>query len=133
MTQKERNNIFISDCGEFVAIRLPGPIYPAFDVWRHDGSEMWEGSRYVPVPSGKPNCYNPRTLYTEEFTHPKKIAGSWSNRGHEKRNGEWVEGFELLLHDLETKESIYVGFHTPLHSIAPLYQKRRQANEGEER
>jgi inosine-uridine nucleoside N-ribohydrolase len=124
---EKKNNAFISDCGNFVAIRIP--IQPGginFDVWRHDGSEYWEGTRYIPVPSGEEGCYNPRTLYTEEFTHPKKIVGSWTNLGHDNRKGEWIEAFELILHNLETKESITVQFHTPLSSLAPLFGKRRE-------
>ncbi len=97
MTEKRKNTIFVSDCGGFIAIRIPGLVYPAFDVWRHDGSEMWVG-----------------------------------NRGHEKRNGEWVEGFELSLYDLETKESLSVKFHTTLSSLAPQYGKRKLRKCGEE-
>jgi len=122
---KKRNNIFVSDCGNYVAIRIPGqPEGIDFDVWRHDGSEFWEGTKNVPVP-GKKGCYNPRTIYTDDFALPKKIIGSWTNLGHENRKGEWIEAFELTLHDLETKESITVQFHTPLLSLAPRYVKRR--------
>ena len=124
MKKEKRHNIYISDCGNFIALRIP--MQPEdFDVWRHDGSEYWEGTRYVQVP-GKKDCYNPRTFYTDDFTHPKKIVGSWTNLGHENRKGEWIEAFELLLHDLETKESITVQFHTPLLSLAPLFEKRRK-------
>lgn len=123
MSKIKRNNIFVSDCGNFVAIRIPGPVYPAFDVWRHDGSEMWVGSKYVKVPGS--TGYNPQSLYTEEFAKSTKIVGSWTNYGHEKRDGEWVEGFELTLDDLETKEGFSVEFHTPLISLAPRYEKRR--------
>ena len=126
------NNVFISDCGNFIAIRIPGP-QPSFDVWRHDGSEFWEGTKYIPVPSGKENCYNSRTLYTEEFTHPKKAVGSWTNLGYENRKGEWIEAFELIIYDLETKEDFTVEFHTPLSSLALQYRKRRKNSEKREK
>ena len=127
MNEKKRPTIFISDCGNYIAIRVPmQPEWINFDVWRHDGSEYWEGTRDIQVPDGKKGCYNPRTYYTEEFTHPKKIVGSWTNLARENRNGEWVEAFELTLHDLETKESSTVQFHTPLLSLAPRYEKRRE-------
>ncbi len=130
MTEKRKNTIFVSDCGGFIAIRIPGPVYPAFDVWRHDGSEMWVGNRYVKVPGTK--GYNPQSLYMKEFAKSTKMVGSWTNRGHEKRNGEWVEGFELSLYDLETKESLSVKFHTTLSSLAPQYGKRKLRKCGEE-
>ena len=125
---KRRNNVFVSDCGNYIAIRIPGP-QPAFDVWRHDGSEFWEGTRYIPVPSGKEDCYNPRTLYTNEFTHPKKIVGGWTNLGHENSKGEWIEAFELTLDTLKTEKGIFVQFHTSLSSLAPRYVKRRGDSE----
>lgn len=118
----KKNNIFISDCGKYVAIRIQGI---EFDVWRLDGSEYWEGTRYVPVPDTKEGCYNPRTVYTEEFARPKKIVGSWTNLGHENRKGEWVQAFGLTLDNLETGKGIFVRFHTPLLSLAPRYEGRR--------
>ena len=128
MNKKKKHNLFISDCGNFIAIRIPmQPEGINFDVWRHDGSEFWEGTKYVPVPDGKEGCYNPRTLYTEEFAHPKKIVGSWTNLGHDNRKGEWIEAFELTLDNIETGKGIFVQFHTPLLSLAPQYRRRRQA------
>jgi len=131
MNKKKRNNIFVSDCGDFIAIRIPSPIQPAFDVWRHDGSELWVGSKYVKVPGT--NGYNPQSMYTEEFAKSTKIVGSWSNRGHEKRNGEWVEGFELILDDIEKKEGFVVAFHTTISSLTPRYEKRRLRKREEEK
>ena len=129
MNMKKKPNIFISDCGNFIALRIPAkPEWINFDVWRCDGSEFWEGTKDVEVP-GKKGCYNPRTVYTEEFTHPKKIVGSWTNLGHDNRKGEWIEAFELSLCDLETKESFMVQFHTPLSSLAARYEKRRRNKE----
>lgn len=127
MSEKKKNNVFISDCGNYIAIRIPGA-QPTFDVWRHDGSEFWEGPKYVPV-RGKKGCYTPRTIYTEEFAHSKKIVGSWTNLGHEKRKGEWVVAFELSLYNLEMKEKFIVQFHTPLSSLAPRFEKRRRNGE----
>jgi len=120
----ERKNIFISDCGEFVAIRILG-LQPSFDVWRHDGSEMWEGTRCIKV-TGKKECYNPRRLYTEYHANPKKIVGGWTNMGHENRNGKWIEAFKLGLYDLETNQSFNVMFHTSLSSLAPFFRRRRK-------
>lgn len=117
----------------FVAIRVPTPIQPSFDVWRHDGSEMWEGCRYVQVPNAKKGGYNPRTLYTPEFTHPKKCVVSWSNLGHYNREEKWVEAFEIELYNAETDESFDIQFHTPLLSLAPLSEnegiKRRRLDD----
>ena len=124
MSEETENNVFISDCGNYIAIRIPGA-QPTFDVWRHDGSEFWEGSKYVSVP-GEKGCYTPRTIYTEEFAHSKKIVGSWTNLGHENRKGEWIEAFELTLDNLETRKGIFVQFHTPLSSLAPRFEKRRR-------
>lgn len=116
---KEKSRIYISDCGNFVAIQILGEIQPAYDVWRHDGSEYWEGNRYIEVP-GKKGCYNPRDLYTDEFTHPKKIVGSWSRL--------MPQGFKLLLHDLETGVSLDVSFHTPIKTLAITFEKRRKTH-----
>ena len=109
------HNIFISECGNFVALRVPG-IQPNFDVWRHDSSEMWEGERYVELPYKK-ESYNPRRLYTDKFTHPKKIVGSYSNI---------KKGFEVILHDLEIKKSITIRFNTPTKSLSSYFAKRRK-------
>jgi hypothetical protein len=123
VSEKKENNVFISDCGNYIAIRIPGP-QPTFDVWRHDGSEFWEGTKYVPV-LGEKGCYIPRTVYTDDFAHPKKIVGSWTNLGHDNRKGEWVEAFELTLDSIETGKGFFVEFHTPLRSLAPQYRERR--------
>ncbi len=131
--RKERDkkiprNIFVSDCGNFVAIRIPHEADSvSFDVWRHDGSELFEGTKYVAVDI-EGRGYNPRTMFTDDFAHPQKIVGSWTNLGHENREGEWIEAFEVILQDLETKESLTVQFHTALASLAPRYEKRRKEN-----
>jgi hypothetical protein len=117
------DKIFVSDCGEYIAIRIPG-LQPAFDVWKHDGSEFWEGTRYVELPN-KPKCYNPRSMYTEEFARPTKGVGSWINCGHRTRNGEWYEAFELVLYDLVTNESMKVKFHTGVATMLPNFRYRR--------
>lgn len=119
--------IFISDCGNFIALRIPGPDSISFDVWRVDGSEMWNGNRYVKAPGT--NGYNPQSLYMEDHARNTKIIGSWTNLGHEKRDGTWVEAFELSLHNLETEKSLSVAFHTPIESLAPLYDRRRAHNQ----
>lgn len=118
------NKIFISDCGNYIALRIPG-LQPAFDVWKHDGSEFWEGHKYVELPE-KNRCYNPRRMYTKEFARPTKTVGSWSNLGHRSRNGEWHEAFALILYDLETDESFKVRFHTGMATLAPNFRERRQ-------
>lgn len=126
----KRNNIFVSDCGNYIALRIPTqPEWINFDVWRYDGSEFWEGTKYVQVPDKKVGCFNPRTIYTDEFAHPKKIVGSWTNLGYENRKGEWIEAFELSLCNIETKESFMVQFHTPLVSLAPQFRRRRRNSE----
>ena len=88
MNKPKRSNIFISDCGNFIAIRIPGPMSYMFDVWREDGSEMWIGNRYVKAPGT--NGYNPQSLYMEEHARSTKIVGSWTNLGHEKKDGTWL-------------------------------------------
>lgn len=122
------SNIFVSTCGDYIALRVPG-IQPNFDIWKSDGSEMWEGERYVELVDKKA-CYNPRRLYTESFAQPKKIIGSWSNFGrritNRKNRGEWVEEFEVILHDIATKTSITVRFNTPLKSLSPFFGVRRK-------
>lgn len=122
------SNIFISECGEFIAIRIPG-MQPNFDVWKYDGSELWEGERYVERPDKK-GCYNSRRLYTEGFAQSKKIVGSWSNFGHYatkgEKKGKWIEEFEVLLHDLENKKSLIVRFKTPIKSLSPMFSSRRR-------
>jgi len=120
--KKEKNNIFVSDCGNFIAIRIPGPLV-SFDVWREDGSEYWEGDTYVTAPGTK--GFNSRWLYSEEHARPTKIVGSCTNYGHEKRDGTWMARFELGLYNLQTKETIKAQFKTILKSLAPLYKKRR--------
>lgn len=124
MSEQRRSSIFVSDCGNFIAIRVPTPIQPAFDVWREDGSEMWIGNRYVKAPGSE--GYNPQRQYTEEHAQNTKIVGSLTNLGHKKKDGTWVEGFNLGLYDLKTDESIRVVFHTPIGSLAPFYKKRRE-------
>ena len=124
MEERKRENIFVSDCGNFVAIRVPGPDYQTFDVWRHDGSEMWIGERYIQAPGSME--YTPKSMHTDPHARSTKIVGSWSNRGHRKRDDTWIEGFELLLHDLYTGKSYYALFHTSIASLTPLYTSRRQ-------
>ena len=120
---ESKKNVFVSDCGFFVAIRVPNPVGPLFDVWRHDGSEMWIGERYVKVPGC--DGYNLQRLYTEPDAKNTKIVGAWANLGHEKRDGTWIEGFELSFVDLKTKERHTAIFHTAIGSLAPLYKSRR--------
>jgi len=128
MKKKEKNKIFISDCGNFIAIEIPNSIL-SFDVWREDGSEFWEGTKYVKAPGSK--GLNSRMLYTEEHAQATKIVGSCSNLGHKKRDGTWVERWELGLYDIQTGEGIRVPFESVLESLAPLYRRRR--GEGEKR
>lgn len=130
MSHQKRESVFVSVCGNFIAIRVPSPIQPAFDVWREDGSEMWIGTRYIKAPGS--NGYNPQRLYTEDHAKSTKIVGALSNIGHRKRNGTWVEGWNLELYDLKTDESIRVEFHTPIRSLAPQYKKRREKTEEKE-
>lgn len=123
-----KKNIFVSDCGNFVAIRIPGPVSYTFDVWREDGSEMWTGNRWVKAPGT--SGYNTQSLYMEEHAKNTKIVGSWTNLGHEKRDGAWVEAFELSLVDLTIKESFSIEFHTSIGSLASQYKKRRRNDKG---
>jgi hypothetical protein len=123
MSKKFRSTIFVSDCGGFIAAKIPGPVQPAFDVWREDGSEMWIGNRYVKAPGT--TGFNPQSLYLEDHARSTVIVGSWTNLGHEKRDGSWAEAFDLGLYNLETGKHSTVRFRTPLASLAPLYEKRR--------
>ena len=123
----KRSNVFVSDCGNYIAIRVVGrENTPGFDVWRHDGSEYWEATRYVQVPGKEKGHYLPRRIYTEEHANPRKIVGSWTNLGHEKRNGKRSEAFMLTLNNLDTNEGFRVQFHTAVNSLAPLFNVRRE-------
>ena len=116
MSKKTISNIFISDCGNYIAIRVLCLLQPAFDVCRHDGSDLWVCNRDKKggVDRTRENC--------PDIT---KWVLAWLNDGHRKRNGEWVEGFISTLYDFEKGERIDVAFHTPLLSLAPHYEKRR--------
>lgn len=99
MNMKKRPNIFISDCGNYIAIRAVSLLQPAFDVCGHDGSDLWMSNRDPKggVDRTRENC--------PDIT---KWVLAWLNDGHRKRNGEWVEGFISTLYDFEKKERIDV-------------------------
>ena len=113
---ERKTNIFVSDCGNYVAIRVLSVLQPAFDVHSHDGSDLWLCNRDFKggVDRTRENC--------PDIT---KWVLAWRNDGRHKRNGKWAEGFISTLYDFEKEERIDVGFHTPLLSLAPRYEKRR--------
>ena len=75
--------IYISDCKQYIARTRPGFEMP--DVFDRLGN-VWRGSRYKAT--GWDDT-DPRYVYPE---FRLKVTG-WSNRGHAKRNGDWVPGF----------------------------------------
>ena len=111
-------NIYISDCGGFVAIRVPTPVQPTYDIWRHDGSEMWEGTRYVQVPDAPSGQYLPQRTYMEEHAQVNRCVPRWS---------KLENGFEVTLLNIYTNERIDVTFHTSAKSLSPTFSKRRKS------
>ena len=77
--------VYISDCKQYLARTRQGFEFP--DVFGRNGS-VWRGSRYRAT--GWDDT-DPRFVYPE-FRH---MVVAWGNRGHAKRNGDWVVGFDV--------------------------------------
>ena len=118
-SQKARN-IFASIDGNFITIKIPDnnapPDTPGFDVWRHDGSEFYEGVRYIKHPLEA--IFVPRTTFQKRYTHPTKQVVSYTKRG--------AVSFDLELLNTNTNETRVVRFNTPMRSLAPSFIKRRE-------
>lgn len=83
---------WISDCGNFVAIYW-GLGLMECDVIHRDG-RIWRGGRY------RANGWNdgdPRFVYPA-FS---KMVTAWGNRGHQRRDGQWVTAFALSFADYD--------------------------------
>ena len=115
-------NIFVSIDGKFIAIKIPDnnapPDTPGFDVWMHDGSEFWEGTRYIEHPTDA--SFAPRTTFQKRYTHPTKQVVSYTKRG--------AVSFDLELLNTKTNDTFAVRFNTPMRSLAPGFVKRREKN-----
>ena len=119
---QKAGNIFVSNDGTFIAIKIPDnnapPDAPGFDVWMHDGSEFYEGVRYIEHPTD--TSFAPRTTFQKRYTHPAKQVVSYTKRG--------AVSFDLELLDTKTNETRVVRFNTSMRSLAPGFVKRREKN-----
>jgi hypothetical protein len=110
-------NMFISDCGQFLAIKPEGAGPGNYDVISVDGSRIWLGGRYRPT--GRDDT-DPRFLYPEF----RFMVSCFSNHGYTNRAGRYVEDFELWFGEYDTSKLIEPGRgNTRLNSQKARFRK----------
>jgi len=122
--------IFLSNCGEYIAIRVYGLEAHCFDVIAINGSKMWLYPRYKPTGWDDEDH---RYVYPE-FPH---MVGGFSNYGYENKVGRWVNDFELSFsdHDVTIKIDRFKGntvikeykarFKKPIKKLAWKYKNKK--------
>lgn len=114
-TSPKADNIFVSSDGEYVAIKIPDTEH-SFDVWAHDASVMYEGTRYIERPDATGE-FAPRRVYQKRYTHPKLSVGVFTKRGATAFELELLDGDEIVK---------TVRFNVGVPSLASSFVKRRE-------
>ena len=95
----EEANMFLSDCGKYIAVRSEEEWACLYDVIAVDGTRIWLSRKFD---THKVKDNNPRIIYPE-FEH-EVIA--FSNKGYENMAGRWVYDFVLSFADLDKEKKI---------------------------
>lgn len=95
MAKPERD--WMSDCGEYIARRLPGAYWPAFDIAHRTSGRVWRHNRYVPKGFDDKD---------RRFTHPEFPHETVGYSLVDSNNSGSVIAFTISFADMNTRKKI---------------------------
>lgn len=96
------NIMYLSNCGQYIAISHGNHFGLNYDIIAVDGSCIWLSGRYEPTGF---DDTDPRYIFPE---FPHMVIG-YHNYGWENRAGRWISDFKLSFADIDTTKRVVPG------------------------